>query len=250
MINNRKTILGFPVDVFSEEELAAWIEETLQESVPRTIYAVNAEKIMLARKIPGLASILQSADMLIPDGFGPVVGLRLIHGLKVDRVTGVSLMRKLLSLAAKKGHTVFLFGARPEAAARAAENIKRSHPSLKLLGYQHGYIGEDRHPPLLAQINLLKPDILFVGLGSPKQEHWIHLNKYHLKTKICMGVGGSIDVFAGKAALAPVWVSGMYLEWVYRLLRQPSRFERQKKVPLFILNMLKEAVLARIQNGK
>jgi N-acetylglucosaminyldiphosphoundecaprenol N-acetyl-beta-D-mannosaminyltransferase len=244
----RKTILGVPVDALQPEEFLEAIEEGLQDTHTKTIFAVNAEKIMFARKDKELFKILDDSDVLIPDGFGPVVGLHLIHGVKLNRTTGIGLMERLLDLSANKNFRVFIYGARPDINRNAIDKIKEKYPALNLVGAQHGYHSEEEMEGLISKINSLNTDILFVGLGSPKQEKWIHRHKGSLKVRYCMGVGGSLDVFAGNVALAPVWISNLYLEWAYRLVKQPSRFKRQKVIPIFILKILKEALSSRFSN--
>lgn len=249
MNNNRKTILGVPVDAYQPDDFILKIEEGLQKSGVKTIFAVNAEKIMRARKDPELFLALKESDFLIPDGFGPVVGLRLIYGIKVFRTTGIALMRGILDLADKRNNRVFILGAKPEVAKKASDNLRKKYPHLSLVGSQHGYISEEKYEWLVDKINSSEADILFVGLGSPKQEKWIHRYKKYLKVKFCMGVGGSLDVIAERTPIAPAWISDFYLEWVYRLIREPSRFRRQKVIPVFIVSMLMESILSRFQDG-
>lgn len=248
MNNNRKTILGVPVDTYQPDEFILKIEQGLQQSGVKTIFAVNAEKTMFARKDPALFSALKESDFLIPDGFGPVVGLKLIYGVKVFRTTGIMLMGKLLDLAAKKKSKVFIFGSKPEVIKLASYNIRIKYPALNLVGIQHGYIPEEKYELLVNKINSSKADILFVGLGSPKQEKWIHRYKKFLKVRFCLGVGGSLDVIAERIPLAPSWISNIYLEWIYRFIREPGRFKRQKVIPKFIFSMLKESILSKGRN--
>lgn len=250
MNTQRKTILGVPVDAYKPGEMMPRIEKALQGKATQTAFAVNAEKIMRARRDPQLFSILNQADFLLPDGFGPVVGLQLIHREKVLRMTGFHLMKKLLETAARKGHRVFLFGSRPPVIEKAAFRLKTQFPSLNLVGFQHGYIPASDYPSLVERINSLQTEILLVGLGSPKQEQWIHRHKKFLQVKICTGVGGSFDVVAGAVPLAPSWVSRMYLEWIFRLIKEPRRINRQKVVPVFIARMLMEALWSRIHGNK
>ena len=244
----RKTILGVPVDALQPEEFLEAIEAGLEDSHTKTILAVNAEKIMFARKDKELFEILNDSDVLIPDGFGPVVGLNFIHGVKLTRTTGIGLMEKLLDLSAEKKFRVFIYGAKPDINKMAVGKIKAEYPALNIVGAQHGYLSEEEMDGLIRHINVSNTDILFVGLGSPLQEKWIHRHKDSLKVKYCMGVGGSLDVFAGNVSLAPAWISNLYLEWAYRLVKQPSRIQRQKVIPLFILKMLKEALASRFSN--
>jgi len=244
---NRKTILGVPVDALQPQEFIAKIIEGLKHPETRTIFAVNAEKIMFARKDPEIFNIIQSSDFLIPDGFGPVVGLKLTYGIKITRTTGVGLMFKLLEVAEKENASVFFLGAKPDVLETAIENVISKHPGIKLAGKENGYLPEAEHARLIERINASGADLLFVALGSPKQEKWMHLHKKELKVKYCVGVGGSIDVLAGKAQLAPAWISNLYLEWIYRLIKNPSRFKRQKTIPVFILKMLWGALRNRVK---
>ena len=242
MSNNREMILGIPVDTYLMDEFVSEIERRLSFSDINTIFAVNAEKIMGARKDPELLMAIQEANFLIPDGIGPVVGLRLIHQKRVHRTTGIMLMERLLDLAVKEEFKVFLFGARPEVNRLATENILIRYPSIKIVGAQHGYISNKEYRPLINRINTLKTDILFVGLGSPKQEKWIHNYKKSLKVKICMGIGGSLDIIAGRASRAPLMFQTLGLEWLYRLIKEPARFKRQLVLPKFVLKVLKEKI--------
>jgi len=246
MNNNRKIILDVPVDAFQPEEFIELIKRGFQQPGVKTIFAVNAEKIMHARKDRELFTALKESDFLIPDGFGPVVGLRLKYGINVFRTTGVDLMKKLLDLSARKNYKVFIFGAKPDVVKRAAANIKEKYPRLNIVGTENGYIFQDEYSRLIDKINSSGADILFVGLGSPKQEKWLYRYKNYLNVKFCMGIGGSLDVIAEEVPLAPSWLSNIYLEWIYRLLKQPSRFKRQIVIPMFIFKMLKEALLSRL----
>ncbi len=249
MNNTRKTVLGVPVDVYNPDELMSQIKKALQENCLKTIFAVNAEKIMRARRDSEFLSILEQADFLLPDGFGPVVGLKLIHRKNVPRMSGFFLMQEVLALASQEKSRVFLLGSKPEVISQTAAHIRKKHPCLNLVGAQHGYIPRPEYIPLVDRINHLHTDILLVGMGSPRQEKWIHEHKKSLRVKICIGVGGSFDVLAGRVPLAPAWVSSLYLEWVYRLLKQPQRFKRQRVVPVFIITMLLQALRSRI-NGR
>jgi N-acetylglucosaminyldiphosphoundecaprenol N-acetyl-beta-D-mannosaminyltransferase len=243
MNGQRKSLLGVPVDLWPREDLLPRIEASIRSHSPRTILAVNPEKIMLSRKDHELAVALKEADFLIPDGIGVIVGLKLIYGRtigRVVRVTGIELMMSLLDSADRMKRKVFLFGGSPEVARRAAGTVASRYPGLVLGGYEHGYISEDRYEDLVQEMNSLDIDILFVGLGSPKQEKWIQKHKKRLQAKICMGVGGSLDVLAGKASWAPKWIQRAGLEWLYRLFREPQRIRRQLALPRFALEFFKE----------
>jgi len=245
-MKDRKTVLSVPVDAWSPEIFLKRIAASLKEKKTRTIFAVNAEKIMRARRDPELLRALESSDFLIPDGIGAVIGLKINHGCKVRRTTGVGLMQDLLSLAESRGYRVFLFGAHPGVNRAALRSIRRRHPGLQVSGASHGYVPESEQDRLIEEINASRTDILFVGLGSPKQEKWIHRHKRVLDIRICMGVGGSFDVVAGRVAPAPGWIRKAGLEWFYRLITEPRRIRRQLALPRFLFSLF----AARCLSGK
>jgi len=241
MNSNRPKILGLPVDAYrSTKELLQDIEKGMNGTGPRTVFSVNPEKIMRARKDPVLSDALVNSDILIPDGIGVVLAIRILHKLKVSRIAGVDLMRLLLDKAGKRGYRVYIFGASPEINARAINKIKKKFPSIRIVGSSHGYINEGRYESLVDDINSAQPDILFVGLGSPKQENWIFKHKDFLGARLCMGIGGSLDVIAGDIKRAPFVFQLLGLEWFYRLLMEPKRFRRQLALPQFFFEVLKE----------
>jgi N-acetylglucosaminyldiphosphoundecaprenol N-acetyl-beta-D-mannosaminyltransferase len=245
MSSQRKILLGVPVDLWTQEELISRIEAHIGRSIPLTVFAVNPEKIMRSQKDGELLSALKEADFLIPDGIGVTIGLRLLYGSttgRAVRVTGISLMRSLLDSADRSKRRIYVFGGSPQVNREAADKICGRYPGLVLAGREHGYISEDRYQTLIQEINSLDIDILFVGLGSPMQEKWIHRHKDELQAKICMGVGGSLDVIAGKASWAPRWIQRAGLEWLYRLFREPGRLRRQMALPIFALELLKEKI--------
>jgi len=244
-MSDRLAVLGVPVDACSSSEFMDRIQSALCTRGAKSVFAVNAEKIMRARRDSELFHALKGSDFLIPDGFGPVVGLKLLHGRRVDRTTGVGLMRDLVERAAGGGIRVFILGARPETVEAAARNLRNRFPKLELVGFQHGYFAPGEQEDIVLRINRLDTDVLFVGLGSPRQELWIHKNKSKLNVRLCVGVGGSINVMAGEAALAPAWISRIYMEWLFRLISDPSRFKRYRVIPVFIFRLLAEAVRRR-----
>jgi len=243
-MNKRITILSVPVDTYSSDEFMKRIARTLNDSKLKTIFAVNAEKVMHARKDTELFQALVEADFLLPDGIGAVIGVRLKYSEKIQRTTGFGMMGKILDMAAEGGQRVFFFGAKPEINRRASKKAKELHPSLNLVGIQHGHIREEEYDDLVNSINASHADILFVGLGSPKQEKWIYRYRKSLKVKICMGVGGSFDVLAGKMVIAPRWIQGAGLEWLYRMLREPRRLKRQMVLPRFVMDIVRDKIFS------
>jgi N-acetylglucosaminyldiphosphoundecaprenol N-acetyl-beta-D-mannosaminyltransferase len=136
-----------------------------------------------------------------------------------------------------------LLGALPGIADQAADCLQKSLPGLQIVGQDHGYHSSQEMPAVIEKINQLQPDILLVALGAPRQEFWIHEHKNNLKVKVCIGIGGSLDVLAGEKKRAPELFIRLNLEWLYRLLSEPARIKRQVNLPLFVLQVLKNKYL-------
>lgn len=242
----RIEVLGVPVDCVTMDEAVQWADSTIREGASACpILAVNPEKIMRAWENPTLLEVLRSARLLIPDGIGVVLAARVLELGRMSRVPGSELMPHLCQLAATKGYTVFLFGASPEVISIAEQVLRQRFSGLHVVGTQHGYVSEDDMPRVIAAINAARPDLLFVALGSPKQELWMARYVPELHVKICQGVGGTFDVIAGRVKRAPALFRAIHLEWLYRLLMQPSRILRQTALPRFAYHVLKCKVAGR-----
>ncbi|NLP52717.1 WecB/TagA/CpsF family glycosyltransferase [Bacillus sp. RO1] len=229
-------ILDVNVTTLNYRELITSIDALIQENGQGNIIAVNPEKIMALQKDPKLKDLINSATYTIPDGIGVILASRLNKGTVTERITGVDLFVKLLELADKKRYKIFLYGAKPEVVAKAVENIKRDYPNLIVAGYRDGYVSDQQE--LVEEINASGAQLMFVAMGSPKQEFWIEENKGKLSVNIFQGVGGSFDVISGTVKRAPAAFRNTGTEWLYRLLSQPSRIQRQMALPKFLLKVL------------
>ena len=189
MIPTRVDILNIPVDCVTMDQAVEWAASRMTQSEPKTVIAVNPEKIMNAQNNPPLQKFLRSAGLLIPDGIGVVMAARLLGLGYAERVPGAELMPRLCALAAQQGHSVFLFGADPEVNERAAAALRDQFPTLNIVGAQHGYVQADEMPQVIDRINAAAPDFLFIALGSPKQELWMATYLPRLRVKVCQGVG-------------------------------------------------------------
>ena len=199
--------------------------------------AINPEKIQAAGKDAALRELLNSADLKICDGVGAAVGVRWLHGRSIPRVTGIQLFFDLISAAAEQGWKVFLLGASEESSTGAFEKLKQDYPGLKLVGRRNGYF-EDA-AAVVKDINAAAPDLLFVAMGSPRQEYWIGKHQAALDVPFCMGVGGTLDVVSGNAKWAPAICRKTGTEWFYRLVTDPRRWRRQLVLPAFALRILR-----------
>jgi N-acetylglucosaminyldiphosphoundecaprenol N-acetyl-beta-D-mannosaminyltransferase len=222
------------------ERAIGYVREILKTGQKaHSIFAVNPEKNFSVPKDPVLYETFRSADLLIPDGIGVVLAARLLHGAHLSRVPGVELMENICRLAAEDGHSIFIYGSKPDVNLKAAETLKRKYPDLRIAGRSDGYVQEHEMNGLVAKINDSKAEILFLALGSPKQEKWYASYCNQLKhVRICQGIGGTLDTIAGNVKRAPDIWRRFSAEWLYRLLSEPSRIGRQKVLPLFAAKIL------------
>jgi N-acetylglucosaminyldiphosphoundecaprenol N-acetyl-beta-D-mannosaminyltransferase len=237
----RIELLGVPVDCVTMSQSVDFVEERVaSEDGCAAVVAVNPEKIMRARVDPALLESLRRASLLIPDGIGAVWGARLLANAEIGRVPGAELMPAICGRAAETGFSVFLFGAQEEVNAKAAEILPTRFPGLQIAGRRNGYVDADAMPCLIDEINQSGADVLFIALGSPRQEEWIDRYIGSLRVKAIQGVGGTFDVIAGRVQRAPAVFRRLNLEWFYRLLREPKRLWRQRVLLFFALAIIAE----------
>ena len=239
----RIEVLGVPVDAVNMEEALAIVEAMLCGDKAETVIAVNPEKIIKAQTDPALLGRLRNAGLLIPDGIGVVAAAKILGLARMERVPGSELMPAICERAALKGYKVFLFGASPETNMRAVEVLRERYPEIQIVGCQDGYVKDQAMMQLIERINASQAEILFIALGSPKQELWMEEYLPQLKVKVCQGVGGTFDVIAGHVKRAPLVFRKMHLEWFYRLASQPKRILRQSALPKFVLQVLRRKFL-------
>ncbi len=203
-----------------------------------TIFASNPEKNYSVPQDLILYEMFRKADLLIPDGIGVVIASKWLYGTKIQRVPGCELMQNICETASDKGYKIFIYGAKEEVNKAAVEKLRMRHPRIKIVGRQNGYLGDDGMEMLIDTINQSKAQILFLALGSPRQEMWISKYRDRLThVRVCQGIGGTLDVLAGTVKRAPEFYCKTGLEWLYRLLAEPSRIRRQAKLPLFALQV-------------
>jgi len=235
----RIEILGVPVDCVDMHMAVEIVDIMLAGDHAETVIAVNPEKVMKAQNDPLLMRRLRNAGLLIPDGIGVVLAARLLGLGRMERVPGSELMPAICELAANKGYRVFLFGASPEVNKHTREVLTEKYPGILIVGNQDGYISDENMPGLIERINTLQTQIMFIALGSPKQELWMEEYLPRLDIRVCQGVGGTFDVIAGYVRRAPLIFRRMHLEWLYRLVTNPRRLLRQTALPRYMFQVLK-----------
>lgn len=230
-------ILGVSVDVLNMEEAKRRVTEFVGEGRAHSVFTPNPEFVMAARKDTEFRDILNQGDLVIPDGIGLVYASRLNDIKLEDRVPGYDLIQELFAEYQNGGATFFFWGAAPGVTELAKRQMEEQYPGLQILGTADGYFTNEQEKLIINEINEKQPDILLFGSNFIKQEKWIstHLD---LPVKVIIGCGGSFDVMSGKVKRAPESFRRLRLEWLYRLISQPSRIKRQIQLPLFMLTVI------------
>lgn len=228
----RVQVGGAAVDSVTFAEAVKLIGQHIRSDVPPT-YAVtpNAQHVVILRSDPRLKTIYDEAGFVFADGMSLLMAARLLGHRLPERVTGVDLFQALCFESAKLGFRIFLLGGQPRAAEKAALVLKERNPGINItgtycppLGFEND-AGETRR--IIERVRASQADLLFVGLGVPKQEYWIHEHYRGLNVRLSMGIGGAFDMVADIKPRAPKWLQHAGLEWLFRLLAEPSRLWRR-----------------------
>lgn len=236
----RIEVLGVPVDCVNMRESLEIIDRMMAGEKAEAVIAVNPEKVIKAQGDQVLLARLRQAGLLIPDGIGLVLAARMLGLGRMERVPGSELMPAICAMAARKSYRIFLYGAAPDVNRKAREVLAERYPGIQIAGGRDGYVKDEEMPNLIDEINASAAQILFIALGSPKQELWMEKYLPQLNVKICQGVGGTFDVIAGKVKRAPLIFRKMQLEWFYRLASQPRRLLRQTALPKFVSQVIRK----------
>jgi N-acetylglucosaminyldiphosphoundecaprenol N-acetyl-beta-D-mannosaminyltransferase len=230
------SVLGLPVHIL--DDYPGWLMERLHQGLGSHVVTLNSEMAMQAEQYPALADVIRSAELVIPDGSGVVIYLRM-RGKLVQRYPGIELAESLLKQAGKLpgSETVFFFGGYPGVAAAAAKNWQQKVKGLSIAS-QHGYVSAEAEKEFRESLKQIQPKLIFVGLGVPRQEFWIAKHRHVCPQSIWVGVGGSFDIWAGTKTRAPAWFRNNHLEWLYRLYQEPWRWRRMLALPQFVLKSL------------
>ena len=232
-------MFGIPVANITAQETLERIAEFISSQQPHHVVTSDSLMLLRAQQDGEFRRILERADLVTPDGTGVVLAGRLLGQPLRERVSGVDLVERISQLAAERSFSVYLLGGQPGVAEEAAEVLRQRYSGLEVRGTQHGYFSREEEPDIVAEIAGLRPDVLFVGLGAPRQEKWITVNLHRLGVPVCIGVGGTFDVISGRLARAPAWVQRCGLEWLYRAVKEPKRLPRLLGLPRFMLMTLK-----------
>ncbi len=221
------TIASIKIDNLSFPEVLSRIEHLIRKNNQAYVVTPNVDHIVKLEKDKKFLKIYQDADLVLADG-KPLIWASKYLGTPIkERVAGSDLFTKLCAVASKKNYKVFLLGGRPGAAVKARQNLEALYPGLNIsgtycppFGFEHDKNENDK---IIQAIKTAKPDILFVGLGAPKQEKWIFNHVQVLNVPVSIGIGVSIEFSAGMVKRAPLFMQKFGFEWLWRLIMEPEK---------------------------
>ena len=233
-------ILGVKIDNVDKEEAVLQTKELIENSYKscKLIVAPNTEFIMRAQEDEEFFKILKTAELATPDSVGIMLGGKFQKKKFKARIPGQTYFRSVLEYGAEVGWTFYLLGGKGDIPKLAVENVKKMFPKVKIVGYHEGYFEKDSEEKVIEEINRLQPNVLFVAMGAPIQEKWIYHHKHALKVDVAAGQGGTFDYEAGNIKRAPKIIQRLGIEWLWRLILQPSRIKRMMVLPKYVLKLL------------
>ena len=230
---NRVNVLGVCIDNLTLSEAVDKALSLISEHRCAYMVTPNPEIVMAAWDDPKVSKAIENADLVIPDGVGVMQAARILGTPLREHMPGIDAATEIIKRLASRGGSVFLYGARPGVAEKAAERMKQRFPGLVICGTNDGYGNDDG--AVVSKINAAKPDFVMVCLGVPKQELWMAKHAAKLDAGLMAGLGGTIDVFSGQVKRAPLIWQKLKLEWLYRCFEEPKRFRKIKRIPQFII---------------
>ncbi|MGP1569805.1 MAG: WecB/TagA/CpsF family glycosyltransferase [Eubacteriales bacterium] len=242
---SRIKILDIPIDTVNMDEALKKFSKLISTDGCDLIVTPNSEIVMNAQKDSELRMLIEKAALVIPDGIGLVYASKIVGAPLSERVTGIDFLGRALAHLQHTGQSVYLLGSKPASAesesiaALAARNMKAMYPQLIIAGTHDGYFSQEQEKELVDEINKSGAEFLVVALGAPKQEKFIYkYRKQFVNVKAGIGVGGSLDVWAGAVKRAPEFYQKHGLEWLYRFAKEPTRIRRVMQLPLFMIKVL------------
>jgi len=234
---NRTDVLGVGFDDISPEQAVSYAYSIIQGNDNAYIVTPNPEIVWECRTNPDLSAAVNNASLVLPDGIGIIIAAKLLGTpIKSGRVPGIDFGAALFHEIAKNNRSVFLYGAKPGVASEAGARLEAGYPGLRIAGTADGYDPDTEQ--IIGQIDKAAPDLLLVCLGAPKQELWMANHVKKLNVRLCIGLGGALDVLAGRKKRAPVFFRKLGLEWLYRIIGEPRRIKRAFRLPMFLLAVL------------
>lgn len=249
MDDKKVSILGIPFDNLTRVEFLARLLARMEANQKTFLVTANPEIVMYAKEDDEYYNLLLKADYVAPDGIGIVRAAKKLGTPIKERVPGFELMLGLLELSNMHKKRVYFIGAKEEIVEKAVNNAEKLWPNLVVAGYHHGYF-DHSDSAMIDHVKSVEPDLILVAFGFPRQEKWIHEYLKATGHGIAVGVGGSFDVLSGKAKRAPKIVQKLHVEWLYRLVKQPSRYRRMLALPAFMQEVNKQKALEKTKKKR
>lgn len=234
---NTVSILGVSFTKTTLHNFTTKLHKDINEHRNEFVVTANPEIVMYAKKHPQYLETIRSADAIVADGIGIIIGAKILGTPLPQRVTGYDIFTELLAWGHQNHKSAYFIGAKPEVSQKLKQVLREKYPNLRVAGVQDGYFDDEQ--PIIADIQNTSPDMVFVATGYPKQETFIA--KYrHVTNAVWIGLGGSFDVLTGTVKRAPKLWQQLHLEWLYRAVKEPSRFGRLMVLPQYLLAVIHE----------
>jgi len=227
------TLFGVQVSKMNMAQTVAYLTDAVRERRPTQVVTANPIMFMTGFENDSFMRMLKNADLVVPDGAGLVWAAGRLGKPVAERVAGYDLVQELFRVGAAEGWSVYLLGTSQELIEAARGRIEAAYPGLRIVGCRNGYFGPDEDEAVVRSVAEASPDLLLVGRSTLTQDPWIAKYRDRLNAAVMIGVGGSFDVMSGKLKRAPRWMQRMKLEWLYRLLQEPTRWKRMLVLPKF-----------------
>jgi len=233
------TLFGVTISKLNMEQTVEYLTSAIESGTPHQVITANPIMMMEGLRNEKYREVLKQAELVVPDGAGLVWAARYAGNPVAERVAGYDLLHRLLERGQRFGWKVYLLGAAPDVVRDAAERLRQLYPGIRIAGYRDGFFTDDQDEEIVREIAGLKPDLLFVANSLHRQEPWIGQYKRRLRVPVMMGVGGSFDIIAGRLKRAPLLFQKLRLEWLFRLLQEPSRYKRMLDLPKFVIHVIR-----------
>ncbi|MBL8049477.1 MAG: WecB/TagA/CpsF family glycosyltransferase [Chthonomonas sp.] len=227
-------ILGTPISTLDMEQTLEQLQKWIREDTPRLVITADATALVIAEEKPRFQEVLHKASLITADSVGVIWAMKRAGVKSPSKVSGVEIVDRLCEISSRTGIKLYFIGSEPGITDRAAEKMRLKYPGVNIVGTHHGFFPADSDEVVAQEIARTQPDVIFAAMGMPRQEEFILRTMEITRAKIGMGVGGSFDVFSGKTKRAPKLLQALRLEWLWRLMLNPSKISKVKSLPKFV----------------
>ena len=237
MTNSTVSVLGVPFTKTDLQQFTTKLHNDINEHRNTFVVTANPEIVMYATSHPDYLKTILTADAIVPDGIGIIIGANLLKNPLIERVTGYDIFTNLLEWGSRNHKSAYFLGAKPEVSQKLREVLQAQYPDLQIAGIHDGYFQDEE--PIVKEIEATQPDMVFVATGFPKQETFIREHR-HAANAVWIGLGGSFDVLTGAVTRAPKVWQDLRLEWLYRVAKEPQRIGRLTVLPRYLWRVVKQ----------